>query len=80
MVLHTIEVEEKLTTSNTKKESSAVAAHAATTTPSQQITFSPESSNGTITAISLTEHVFVYGTMAGEINVFHIQVNGRQNI
>ncbi len=64
-------MEEGLTTSD-KKNSAAAAA--TTATPSQQIIFSPESSKGTITAISLTENVLAYGTMAGEINLFHLQV------
>ncbi len=57
-----------------EKQSAAVTA--ATATPFQEIIFSPESSNGTtaITAISLTESLLAYGTMEGEINLFHLQV------
>ncbi len=69
MILHVIEVEEDVTTSEEKNASVSAAG-----TPSEQIIFSPDSLNGVITAISLMKNLLAYGTTAGEIKLFHLQV------
>ncbi len=70
-MLHIIEVDAAIASEEERKSSTDVTV----VTPFEEITFSRDSLNGTtITAISLTDDLLAYGTMEGEINLFHLQV------